>query len=338
MKGDRGADTPSREGRLGAAVTAYALIVNPVAGKGRALLRARALAGALQDSADVRVLETGGRGDAVELAREAASAGDRVVAVGGDGTLNEVANGVLSASIPGAGAPLLGYFPAGTANAATRAFRVAREPHGFASALLRDETMELDVGIVRHAAGVRAFLLWLGAGWDAVVIRALNEARSGRMGVGGLMRGLPRVLNALGRYEEVVIEASVDGASFGPYTSVVVANVGGVAFGGSVAERADPCDGHLDVIGVPALSPFRTADLMRRLMLSSLTTSSAVGHAACARIELSADGPVPLQIDGEPIGQLPATVEVRPKAIRFLKTQAPSGSFSRRPARSRSPA
>jgi diacylglycerol kinase family enzyme len=270
--------------------------------------------------ASVEILETTRRGAAIELAAASVGTVHRVIAVGGDGTLNEVASGLMSTGAPADELPELGYLPAGTANAAVRAFRVSSDPGAVARALPGAASVRLDVGQVRFDGGERAFLLWCGAGWDAVVIEALNADRSGLMGVSGMLGHVPEVLRALSAYDQPPVSAAVDGSDFGSHSSVLVANVGDIAFGGMVAEGVDPLDGRLDVVGVPPLSVPRTLHLGFLMMTSSLARSPRVRRGAGTRVELRGEGQIPMQIDGEPVGTLPATVTVAPGAIRFLKT------------------
>ena len=298
----------------------YALIVNPSSGKGRALPKAEALRSRLSDAATVEVLETTHRGAAMEFASEAALHVDRVIAVGGDGTLHEVMNGLISSGLGPSDLPALGFLPAGTANAAVRAFRLSSDPDSVAAALINAEVMPLDIGMVHHEGGQHAFLLWFGAGWDAVVILALNSRRVGLMGVSGLVGHTPQVLEAIARYDQPTITSQVNGSAFGAHSSVIIANVGPIAFGGMVTEAADPADGQLDVVGVPHVTVLRAIHLGFRLMTSSLTRSSAVHHTPGSHITLQADGHVPFQLDGEPVGVLPATVTLMRNAVRFLRT------------------
>jgi len=298
----------------------YALIVNPASGRGRALGRADALAGILDESASVRVLHTTHRGAAMELSFGCAAEVDRVIAVGGDGTLNEVVAGLMAVHGEGQGLPEVGYLPAGTANVAASAFHLSTDPAAMARALPEATSRPLDVGHVRWGGGERTFLLWFGAGLDAVVIDALNTDRSGLMGYTGILGHLPHILRSVARYERPAISVSVDGAPWGEHASVVAANIGDVAFGGAVAKGADPGDGRLDVVGVPHASLTASLVLVYRMMRSSLTEGRGVRHATGRRVDLSAAGAVPFHVDGEPVGVLPATIAVVPSAVRLLQT------------------
>lgn len=298
----------------------YAVIVNPTSGKGQALRKAEALLARLSEFASAQLLATTHRGAATELAAEAASRVDRIIAIGGDGTLNEVLNGLMNAGLAPADLPELGFLPAGTANAAVRAFGLASDPDAVATALINATSIPLDVGMVRHEGGQRAFLLWCGAGWDAVIIDALNATRSGLMGVSGLIGHLPQVLSSVARYKQPEISTEVDASEFGNHSTVIIANVGPIGFGGRVTDAADPGDGHFDVVGVPPLTALSWARFGFRMMASTLADARGVRHSPGSHITLRADGRVPFHLDGEPVGILPAKVTLMHGAVRLLKT------------------
>lgn len=300
-------------------MSSYALIVNPSSGRGKALSKAEALRSRL-DGTRVEILETTGRGSATTLAAQAATRADHVIAVGGDGTLHEVLNGLVDPAIAAGARPSLGFLSAGTANVAVQAFGLTRDPTRMARSLARPVAEPVDVGLVRYEGGRRAFLLWFGAGWDAVVIRTLNARRSGHMGVRGLVGRFPSIVRDITRYEQPAITAHVDGAPLGEHGTVFVANVGPVAFGGSITHRADPADGQLDMVGVPRATPTRFLRLASRLMLSSLASAPDVLSVPARTVALRSDGDVPIQLDGEPVGRLPAEITLLPGAVRLLRT------------------
>ena len=306
-------------------MTSYALIVNPKSGRGLALRKAQALGKALPGSSSVEILETTHRGAATDFAEGSVGTVDRVIAVGGDGTLNEVIDGLMRSALAAPQLPELGFLPAGTANAGSKAFRLPADPEVVGKSLATAETRLLDVGMVRHAGGERAFLLWFGAGWDAVVIDALNSSRTGLMGISGMLGHAPHVIRALAAYDQPTIAAEVDGVPFGPHASLVVANVGEIAFGGRVAEGADPCDARFNIVGVPRLSVPRATRFAFRMMTSSLTRSRGVQLELGAHVTLRSDGEVPFHLDGEPVGKLPATVRMVPGAVRFLSPMVDTG-------------
>lgn len=309
-------------------MTSYLVIVNPVAGRGCGLERAEMLAAGLPDGSDCEIVETGERGAGTRIATERGRDVDRIIAVGGDGTLNEGLTGLMSAR-ESEGAPQgsvadLGFLPSGTANAAARAFDFSDDPERVADSLRADTSVRaVDVGVVRHVDGERPFLIRFGAGLDAAVIETLNASRTGAMGIGGLLRNAPRIIETMGRYPapEIEIEIEVDGAPFVTAASVVLPNVEEVGLEATVAEDADPADGLLDVLAVSLPSKLSIARLAVHMLASSLESAPGVRHTLAKRVRLRSEGDAPFQLDGEPVGVLPVEVRLEHRAVRLLLTR-----------------
>ena len=298
----------------------YLIIVNPVSGSGEGRERARLLADGLPEGCDVRIRETERRGSAIELAEAHAGEVDRVIAVGGDGTLNECLTGLMKAREAGVEIAALGFLPSGTANAAARAFGCTDQPKLAAKRLPDAGIRSLDVGMVRHDDGVRPFLIRFGAGLDAAVIDELNASRTGVMGFLGLLRNGPRIFRTMSRYSAPEIEITVDGVEFATAASVVLPNVAEVGLQATVDEEADPSDGKIEVLAVPLPSKWSIVRLGLRMLASSLKSASDVRATRGERVQLTSEGEVPFQIDGEPMGHLPVEVELEQRAIRLLLT------------------
>jgi YegS/Rv2252/BmrU family lipid kinase len=258
------------------------------------------------------VAETRGAGDATALAAEAARARvPLVVAVGGDGTLNEVVNGVLP--LRDEHPVTVGALLTGRGRDASRNLGLARDPRRAARRLVEGRVVALDVGLARWAGGRRFFLGWVGAGFDAVVAE-----RAGTRG--GRLIYLHAVLTGLRDYRpaEMVVRLDDVEAWTGPAASVVACN--GPSFGGGMriapAARAD--DGLLDVV---RLGPLGRAELVRWL-----PTIYWGGHLAnpkittrrATRAHVSTTTPIPVQLDGELGFHTPLDISILPGALKLL--------------------
>lgn len=281
-------------------------------------MNAAVLAERLSGTARVEVAETEARGSASELAATRGGEFDRVVAVGGDGTLNEVLCGLWALALPAGETPELGFLPSGTANAATIALGFEPDPVRLAELLPRLPSHLVDVGVVRASKGERPFLLWCGAGYDAVVIETLNATRTGRMGTIGLALNAPRVAWRVGLYREPPIDAHVDGEVWTSMGGVVVANVADIAFGGDLGTGVDPSDGRLDVIAAPVGSKGKLPGIVLSILRSRLEERPDVRIRQGTQVGLQSKGPVPYHVDGEPAGYLPIEVRVETARIRVL--------------------
>ena len=299
--------------------TSYLLIVNPVSGRGRGRNVARELADGLKNSSRaVEVVETEARGSAARLAAASVGDFDRVIAVGGDGTLNEVLQGLHATGRGSLELPELGFLPAGTANAAVPAFDLEEDPRRVAALLPEARSRPVDVGVVTSGTGERPFLLWCGAGYDAVIIDTLNRTRMGRMGLSGLLLNAPRVALDVARYPEPEIRVGIEGVEWARCGSVLVANVADLAFGGAFAASADPSDGRLDVVAVEPGGKRKLPALGLAVLASRLERAKGVRSRRAGAVSLRSEGSVPFQLDGEPAGSLPVRIRVEPGAVRLL--------------------
>lgn len=150
------------------------LLVNPAAGRGRgARVAAEAVRAARRAWPDVECCRTGAPGDGVRLAAQAATAGAlRVLVVGGDGSVHEAANGLLSAGVPEL--PPLGVVPVGTGNDFARAVGTTRlQPAAAVAALAAGRVARFDAGRV----GEEWFVNSMGIGFDADTARRANRLR-----------------------------------------------------------------------------------------------------------------------------------------------------------------
>ncbi len=256
--------------------------------------------------------ETREPGHATTLAAEAARARvPLVVAVGGDGTLNEVVNGVapLREEYP----VTIGALMTGRGRDACRNLGLARDPLRAARRLVDGRVVSRDVGLARWPGGQRFFLGWAGAGFDAVVA---ERAGSG----GGRLVYLRGVVTSLRDYRTAAMALRLDEVDTwaGPAASVVVCN--GASFGGGmrIAPGARPDDGLLDVVLLGALG--------RGALVRWLPTVYWGGHLAnpkirtwrAARVRVGAETALPVQLDGELGAHTPLDITICPAALRLL--------------------
>lgn len=256
--------------------------------------------------------ETQGPGHARTLAAEAARARvPLVVAVGGDGTLNEVINGVLP--LRAEHAVTVGAVMTGRGRDACRNLGLARDPLRGARRLVEGRVVVRDVGFARWPGGERFFLGWAGAGFDAVVAERAG-ARGGRLVY------LGAVLASLYGYRTAEMTLRLDGveAWSGPAASAVVCN--GTSFGGGmrIAPAARPDDGLLDLVLLGALGRAELARWLPTVYWGGHLANPKIRTWRAAAMRITTATTVPVQLDGELGARTPVDVSICPGALRLL--------------------
>jgi len=261
-------------------------------------------------------------GQARDLARDAAEHGfDLVLAVGGDGTVNEVASGLLGFNVP------LGIVPAGSGNGLARALRIPLCPYRAVQTLESGVEKLMDVGL----ANGRPFLNVTGAGFDAAVGAAFHaQAKNG--GRRGLLKYVRLSLAQL-PYRALSWNLSAAGQHF-EGRAVLVAFVNGRQYGGGavIAPRARFDDGQLDVIVLEEAHSLELLLNAPRLFLGNIEGFRCYRHFRTRAGTLRGTGPIQHHRDGEPEEAVETlNVEVRPRALNLLVPRStaedPDGPF-----------
>ena len=293
------------------------VIVNPVAGAGSTEKKWPAIRGLLNEAGLVFDFEHTERiGHAEELAREAANSGyGLIVAVGGDGTLNEVVNGLADSD--DTDNISLGMLSTGSGSDFVRSLDVPLDYRWACQRLVNPRKTKIDVGIVEYRSGGktarRYFLNAAGVGFDGEVVATVERSRK-------LCRGtLPYVIGlfrALVTYQNKDITLQVDTQSKNVrICSVVVAN--GRYFGGGmhVAPGADLKDGLLEVVVVSDIGKFELLRAFPKIYRGTHVMHPKVQMAKATAITIRSSEQVLIQADGELLGEVPATFRIQPAAL-----------------------
>ncbi len=283
------------------------LVVNPKATATTAGAR-DVLAHALASESRLEVVQTKARGHATELAASAVGEFDVVVALGGDGTVNEVVNGLL-ADGPGEDRPALAVVPGGSTNVFARALGLPNSPVEATSVLLEALRTERRRTVGLGLADDRWFTFNAGLGLDADVVRRVDQQRArGRRATQGMYvrAALRQFFTGTDRRDPVLVLERA-GAAPEQLGLALVCNTSPWTY---LGERpVDPCprssfDTGLDVFGLRSLG---TASTLRHLREMLASTPRPRGRSLLAvhdaeRLVLSAREPQPLQLDGEDLG------------------------------------
>ncbi len=284
------------------------LIVNPAAGRGRAVRVLPAVQGALV-AHDVVVTPTRSLAHADELVAAAVADGRLPVAFGGDGIVGRVAEAAAALDA------LMGALPGGRGNDFCRSVGIPLDPVAACAVLDRGTAQPLDLGEVRSATGRRAFIGIASIGFDSDV---QERALAARLPLGRLVY-LAATLASIATWRPATFTCTVDGA---PLVidgwSVAVANTGMYGGGMRLAPNASASDGRLDVVTTSATSRRSFLATLPKVFNGTHVHDPSVGLVRATTVGLDADRPFRVFADGDPVGTLPCTVTVRPAAVRVL--------------------
>ena len=269
-------------------------------------------------------------GHATELASKAVAEGcTLIVAVGGEGTMNEVVNGLVS---PAGTVPpdvALGIIPSGTGTDFVRTLGIPRDPLQACQRLLRAETRAVDLGEVEYAPldspssqasaqtgrQRRYFINVAGLGFDGEASERVNRSSKA---LGGTITYLSSLFLTLVSYQNKHVELTLDGqtAPRRRLNSVIVSN--GCYFGGGmrIAPHADLQDGLFDVIILGDLHKLEFALNVPKVYNGTHLTHPKVEEYRAREVRVVSQERMLIQADGELVGMAPATFRLLPQAIR----------------------
>ena len=290
-------------------------LVNPAAENGAAGRRWPELAheaASLGLQGDTRFSERPGH--LTELAREAAADADLLVAVGGDGTVNEVVNGIAGLDVE------LALIPRGTGGDFVRTFGIPRKLDRAVEVALRGRTRAIDLGRGRYRSWAGEdedsyFANIASAGMSGAIAKRTNETSKA---LGGKVSYAWATVAVFSRWRSDEVRVRVDGTEqAGRMHDVIVANGRYLGGGMKMVPEAEPDDGLLDVLLI--------GDLTKRDLLLTMPKTYRGKHlphpkATLLRgttVEIDAPEPLPVELDGEQPGTTPVCFEIVPRALRL---------------------
>ncbi|MFL5285754.1 MAG: diacylglycerol/lipid kinase family protein [Rhodopila sp.] len=285
------------------------VIFNPAAGRRRAHLLWRVLDVLVANGVRLDLAETHRAGHAEALAREAVLHGEpMVVAAGGDGTIAEVANGLIGSGTR------LGVIPLGTANVLAHELGLPFAPRAVAAALAFGRTSPLWPGQANTLDGTRLFVQMLGVGFDAQVVHNLPFPLKKVLGKGAYVL---QSLREMSRYPFPSIRMLIDGAE-AEAASVIISK--GRLYGGPfrIAAGAVPGEPGFSVVLFERSGPAAAMMYGAALPLNLLAHAPGVRHVRAQRIEFLQNAAIPAQTDGDQAGWAPLSVTDAPAPIQVV--------------------
>lgn len=291
------------------------VIVNPASGSGSTGEAWPQIASDLRSQfGSFRVLFTKHRGDAAALAGDAARKGAKlIIACGGDGTVSEVANGILASGKD----VELGVVPSGTGGDFRRTLEIPARTREAARILRTGRSVRIDVGRVSYSDqnGNDATRYFVGVASCGMSTRVIERVKEDKVSFASAL------LKTAMQNAPVRLVVQLDDAHERHLTvsNLCIANARYFGGGMKIAPDAKLTDGKFDVVSVGDLSALQIFTSAPRVYLGSHLSMPEVSHALARKVNVrpaDSGAEVALEIDGELPGRLPATFQIIPVALR----------------------
>jgi YegS/Rv2252/BmrU family lipid kinase len=301
----------------------WLVIVNPNAGNGRGAKDWDKITELLnQENISYTVYFTERKGHAIELTLDAIEAGFRkIITVGGDGTLNEVLNGVFSNKSCPTTDIVLSLIPVGTGNDWGRMFGIPLDYAKAVKIIVNNKRMLHDVGRISFFNGyeknIRYFINIAGLGFESVVVKKTNYQKDN--GHGGKLIYFYNLLTSLMSYKNTSAQIIIDGKTI--QANVFSINIGNGRYcGGGMRQTPDaiPDDGLLDVTVINGMGKFEIVRNLKILYDGTILSHPKIEGYKCRNIEVVSDSVMYVEADGESLGHTPAEFTIIPSGVNIV--------------------
>lgn len=289
----------------------YHFILNPVAGRGKVYLAIKKIRSILrQIGIDHKISITNAPGHATELAKSTCNDHDVVVAVGGDGTINEVINGLVG------GIAALGILPLGSGNDFAKALKVPKSIQKAIDLILKHNEKKIDIGEVKtsiytasqpHKTNVRYFVNGVGIGFDASVAFESSKIKI----LSGLPLYITALIKALFKYRTPHFKIKIDEKrSIDRFFLIAIGN--GISAGGGfyLTPNAQLDDGKFDVCYVDHVNLFQILKIFPSVLKGLHGKFKQVHITQANYIHVVSEDNFYVHADGEIVGNLVNEVEI----------------------------
>ncbi len=299
------------------------IIINPNAGKRRGAKDWHSIS-QLLTGADIRfeLVFTKHPHHAIFLTKEAIAAGWRkFVVVGGDGTMNEVVNGILEQQLVPSSDIRLGMISIGTGNDWARMFGIPFDYAGAVETIRRERTFLQDAGLVKYYQnGIRHhryFINIAGLGFDAIVVQKANLRKE--KGKSGMMVYLRTILTTLASYRHTHTTLNLDGREFSDDVFTISIGIGKYSGGGMIqTPEAVADDGYFDITVIRKIGKLDIIRNFKMLFNGRLPEHPKVTTCRAEKILIDSTPEIHLEVDGESLGHSPIEIEILQKGIKIV--------------------
>lgn len=301
----------------------WLVVVNPNAGIGKVARDWKKISSILdRRDFDYQAVFTRAPFHATELVREhIAGSFRKIVSVGGDGTLNEVVNGIFGQDHWPTTGITLGVIPVGTGNDWIRTYNIPTDYEGAVEVLSNGRTMLQDAGTVSFMNGpenlTRYFINMAGLGFDGLVAQKTNADKA--RGRGNPFLYIKHLLSSLFAYRSCGTTVTIDGQVINKKVFSIGVGIGQYNGGGMhQAPDAKPDDGLFDLTLIRDLSRLSVIANLGRLYNGSIKKHKRVTAYLGRHIRIESESPLLLEADGESLGHSPLEFHIVPQSVRVL--------------------
>lgn len=300
----------------------WLVIINPVSGAGKGKrLYPKVLRELDRIGIEYDHEVTGQEGHATQLAKEGIERGYRkLIMVGGDGTVNEVINGVLQQQVVPSREVAIGMVGIGTGNDWIRTMKIPRDITRAVEVIKKGNTRSIDAGIAtsnyEDGARDRFFVNVAGMAFDASVVHTANAGK----GQGGKWTYTMAVVRSLFKYKPVRIKLQVDDEMIADEI-IFNLNVGNCKYSGGgmkIVPDAEPDDGLFHITFIRNLSKWQVAKNIINLFDGSYVKHPMVSMVTGKKVKVMSEEPVFVEVEGELLGSTPIEISILPNSLMVL--------------------
>jgi YegS/Rv2252/BmrU family lipid kinase len=303
--------------------TQWLVIVNPNAGKGRGLKDWNLIASLLRKyEISIHVCFTTAKKHAIDLTAVGIEKGYRnIIAIGGDGTMNEVVNGCFKQKVCSTTSLTVGMITVGTGNDWGKMFGISTEYEEAVKIIKQKNTVLQDTGVVKYYLGDRKekryFVNIAGLGFDALVVRRTNNQKE--KGKGGKALYFWNLLKSLMIYKHIPANIIIDGRKLNNEVFTMSLGIGKYSGGGMMqTPNAIPDDGLFDIT---VINKMRKGEVIRNLKMlydGTILEHPKINGYTGKDILINAAELIHVEADGETLGHSPVEFNIIPKSINVV--------------------
>jgi len=301
----------------------WEVIVNPNAGRQKGKKDWKYISDLLRENGfSFNASFTTGPGHAIELTCEAIAAGTRkFIVVGGDGTMNEVVNGIFGKHKIPTQDFVLGMISVGTGNDWGRMFSVPSDYEGAIQIIKDGQTFFQDAGLVRFYQDgqeeSRYFLNIAGLGFDAVVVKKSNRQKQNKRS--GVMVYFKNLITTLASYRHTHTRIRIDDTILIDDVFTISIGIGKYTGGGMMqTPHALADDGYFDLTVVRRMKKMEIIRCLKKLYDGTILEHPKVSGFRRKKITIDSDPPIHVETDGESLGQSPIEMVILPRRIQVI--------------------